>query len=298
MAEQTSQQAEFKADQVDAFGFSYVSIKPPRLSGKSYKANPISLVQEQYNFTYPKRGTAVIINNRNFDQEKTGQSDRDGTDVDASALESVFIQMGFDVIRHDNLNRMDMMLTFRRLAAADHSNEDCFVCAILSHGEEGVLYATDGVVYIEKITRLFKPDECPTLAEKPKIFLFQACRGRFYDYGHNVDDDQTDAALDPVSVRKIPVEADILMAYSVCPGFYSWRNNVDGSWFVQAITEVFKEHSDSMDIMDMMTMVNRKVAYDFSSCTDREFTSDMKQMPCIVSTLTRKVYFHPKEESS
>ena len=72
---------------------------------------------------------------------------------------------------------------------------------------------------------------------------------------------------------------------------------MDGSWFVQAISEVFKEHSDSMDIMDMMTMVNRKVAYDFASCTDREFTSDMKQMPCIVSTLTRKVYFRSKEQT-
>ena len=85
-----------------------------RLSGKSYQANPIKLVQEEYNFTYPKRGTAVIINNRNFDQERTGQSDRDGTDVDAAALESVFIKMGFDVVRHDNVNRMDMMLAFRR----------------------------------------------------------------------------------------------------------------------------------------------------------------------------------------
>lgn len=80
----------------------------------SYQANPVSLLQEEYKFTYPKRGVAVIINNRNFDQEKTGQMDRDGTDVDASALESTFIRMGFDVCRYDNLNSLDMMLTFRR----------------------------------------------------------------------------------------------------------------------------------------------------------------------------------------
>lgn len=32
------------------------------------------------------------------------------------------------------------------------------------------------------------------------------------------DSDEPDASFDDGSVRKIPVEADILLAYSVCPG--------------------------------------------------------------------------------
>ncbi len=77
-------------------------------------------------------------------------------------------------------------------------------------------------------------------------------------------------------------------------GYFSWRNNVDGSWFIQALTEVMTEHGDTMDLTDMLKVVSRKVAYDFKSCTDDDFTSDMKQMPCIVSTLTRNVHFTPK----
>jgi hypothetical protein len=77
-------------------------------------------------------------------------------------------------------------------------------------------------------------------------------------------------------------------------GHFSWRNNVDGSWFIQALVRVLREHGDEMEILNMMTLVNRIVAYDFESCTDDEFTSNMKQVPCIVSMLTKQVFFKPK----
>ena len=47
----------------------------------------------------------------------------------------------------------------------------------------------------------------------------QACRGRKYDWGVEVaDEDSTDAGLENLAVRKIPIEADLLLAYSVVPG--------------------------------------------------------------------------------
>jgi len=52
----------------------------------------------------------------------------------------------------------------------------------------------------------------------------QACRGRRYDAGVDVMDDVTDDVLDAAglssNVRRIPVEADVLLAYSVVPGTY------------------------------------------------------------------------------
>lgn len=41
----------------------------------------------------------------------------------------------------------------------------------------------------------------------------------------------------------------------------------------------------------MLTLVNEIVANDFESDTDSEYTSHMKQMPCIVSMLTKQVFF-------
>ena len=60
-------------------------------------------------------------------------------------------------------------------ASEDHSDNDCFVCVILSHGEDGVLYATNGKVKIDSIVRHFKGSECPSLAGKPKLFFIQVC---------------------------------------------------------------------------------------------------------------------------
>ena len=55
----------------------------------------------------------------------------------------------------------------------DHSDADCFLCVILSHGEEGYVYGTTGKVKISRLVEDFKGDNCPTLAGKPKLFFIQ-----------------------------------------------------------------------------------------------------------------------------
>jgi hypothetical protein len=77
-------------------------------------------------------------------------------------------------------------------------------------------------------------------------------------------------------------------------GYFSWRNNVDGSWFVQALVNVLSQYGSEMEILQMLTLVNKIVAYEFESCTDHEFTSGLKQVPCVVSTLTKQLFFEPK----
>ena len=54
------------------------------------------------------------------------------------------------------------------------------------------------------------------------------------------------------------------------------------------------EDGKPMELMHMMTIVQKAVAYDFESCTDSEFSSGRKQMPSMVSMLTKNVYFKPK----
>jgi len=76
-------------------------------------------------------------------------------------------------------------------------------------------------------------------------------------------------------------------------GYFSWRNNQDGSWFIQALVSVFREHAATLDVMHLLTLVNSAVANNFESCTDDEFTTGMKQVPCVVSTLTKLLYLLP-----
>lgn len=53
----------------------------------------------------------------------------------------------------------------------DHSNYDCIIIAILSHGEFGYLYSKDTHYKLDQICSYFTADRCPSLAGKPKVKL-------------------------------------------------------------------------------------------------------------------------------
>ncbi|KAL5018848.1 hypothetical protein ScPMuIL_004570 [Solemya velum] len=265
----------------------------PMLSKKEFYA-------DEYKMDYPKRGKALIINNKSFDQ-RLGLGERTGTDADAFALYSRFTELGFDVEKHNNLSEHQMRYIMLTTSKEDHSNADCFACAILSHGEEGHVFGTDAKVEIKSLLDNFKGNRCKTLVGKPKLFFIQACQGQQFDDGTdmNVADAKgtpgpTFMDVDNITVHSIPSEADFLIAYSVVPGFYSWRNSSRGSWFVQALSQVLEECSENTDLLKMMTRVNKKVAIDFHSNTSKEFMNRKKQIPCINSMLTRDLYFKPK----
>ena len=77
-------------------------------------------------------------------------------------------------------------------------------------------------------------------------------------------------------------------------GFYSWRHSTKGSWFVQALSNVLEEHGTKMDLLSLMTRVNKNVAYEFQSNSSHPAINQKKQIPCITSMLTKDVIFTPK----
>ena len=86
----------------------------------------------------------------------------------------------------------------------------------------------------------------------------------------------------------LPAEADYLLAYATIPGYVSWRNNENGSWFVSALVNVFMEMADKEHLLDMLTEINRRVAEEFESRSGKN-----KQVPEPVSRLRKKLYFRP-----
>ncbi len=61
------------------------------------------------------------------------------------------------------------------MSKEDHSQSDCIVVCILTHGEQSILWGRDEKYLTDKVFNYFKGDQCPTLASKPKIFFIQVC---------------------------------------------------------------------------------------------------------------------------
>ena len=84
----------------------------------------------------------------------------------------------------------------------------------------------------------------------------------------------------------------MLVHYSTTPGFYTWRNTKTGSWFIQSLGAVLKNHGKNKELIQMLTMVNCKVAYEYESKkTGNTETDGKKQMPILSSSLTKQLYF-------
>ncbi|XP_029297917.1 caspase-3-like [Cottoperca gobio] len=240
----------------------------------------------RYKMDYPCLGICLIINNKNF-HSSTKMSARNGTDLDAANALKTFSEMGFKVHFSNDQTVKEMRQLLSNASKEDHSKNASFVCVLLSHGDEGVIYGTDGCEKLDELTKYFKGDRCKSLVGKPKLFFIQACRGSDLDDGSCLESD----SVDEQTPERIPVEADFLYAYSTAPGYYSWRNTSNGSWFMQALCEMLQRFSGELELMQIMTRVNRKVALHFESSSNLPGYSGKKQIPCIVSMLTKDVYF-------
>lgn len=286
-------------DGVDAYG--NILPRPGLHSSTSKQAENTEedYLADTYNMKNKRRGIAVIFNNMNFEHH-TGMYPRPGSERDSKNMYRLLCALGFeDIQSYDDSSVKKMKDVMDEVRNEDFSNKDCFLCVILSHGEEGYVYGTDDKVSIEDLVFPLKGNNCPSLALKPKIFFIQACRGKKVDDGVEVADavgEDEEAMDESVEMRRIPTEADFIMAYSVVPGYFSWRNSVKGSWFMQAIYDVFmtkckdgKHLWQKLDLVKLLTRVNKKVAFEFES--NSSHMNMKKQIPCITSMLTKDLQF-------
>ncbi|XP_028315148.1 caspase-3-like [Gouania willdenowi] len=269
-------------DAVDALPRCAVGAEPPA------QVKPSDCDSFRYRMDFISMGTCLIINNKNF-HPSTSMGRRNGTDVDAASVMKTFSTLGYDVRIYNDQTVDQMKSLIYNVSKEDHSQRASFVCVLLSHGEEGLIFGTDGFERFETLTLCFKGERCRTLLGKPKLFFIQACRGSALDEGVQLEADSGAQVSE-----KIPVEADFLYAYSTTPGYYSWRNTSNGSWFIQSLCDMLQTHSEHMELMQIMTRVNRKVALHFESSSNLPGFSGKKQIPCIVTMLTKDFYFPHK----
>ncbi|XP_031783182.1 caspase-1-like [Nasonia vitripennis] len=252
---------------------------------------------DRYNMENPNRGKCVVFNHETF---ATHLEPRKGSSVDTRKIKQTFQQLGFTVDICNNYEYYDIIEKLDELRREDHSDNDCLCIFVLTHGmADDFICAKDTNYKLDKIWKPFTADKCSTLAGKPKLFFFQACRGDNLDHGVRMIRSrrtQTDGSGSDTSYR-VPTHADFLFGYSTVPGFYSWRNPEEGTWYVQSLCDVLDEYAATRDLVNMLTITNRNVVENFEIYNNHiPWLRNKKQMSSFTSNLMRDIYFTPKNQ--
>lgn len=119
---------------------------------------------------------------------------------------------------------------------------------MLSHGEKGCVFGTDGEkVFLKDLMLPFTSGRVPTLSGKPKLFFIEASQGDGYQKGYcpcslgpQEDGRETQFFLegnaDPGrQIETVPSEADFLIGMATVEDFVTFRSRVTGCIYTQEL---------------------------------------------------------------
>ena len=238
-------------------------------------------------------GICLIINNCDFEScnhepnfhgsnQKAldiNLKNRTGSEKDVSSVETLFKSFGFEVQVFVDLEAKEIQDKLEKTARLSHDSFDCFVLVIMTHGGKGLVYGVDKKpILLADIRKCFKPESCPTLEGKPKIFFIQACQTdpSFAQVGAPI----ADLEMDGFGSGN-PPEADFLICYSSVPGYPSYRSRSRGSFYIQAMVRNLAKYYKKQDVLSIMVQVNNEMA-----------DLQLGQIAMPIATLRRKIFFN------
>ena len=255
-----------------------------------------------YNMNNPKRGIGLVINIRNY--ANNAHKEREWSAKDVERLEETLKYLEFDFKLENNLTKQQIEQSIDEQVKLTqvHVSSDCFLCVIMSHGNEDYIVASDNeYISFEEIMSPIK--SCKYLFNKPKIFLFQACRGdnkmeragsassRESSNELMSDDIEMKKNLKPSHVKKIKTifeeEADLCVFFSTLPNHLSFSNDVaEGTIFINSFCDVFnkayKNIPNNLSLAQMIVQINERVM------------KQKLQIPVSNNQMKGEIYFLPK----
>ena len=178
--------------------------------------------------------------------------------VSEAAMKRIFEPLGFTVVSFRDLTKTQMMHVFEEYQRKIHTG--CFIFIILSHGKNGVVLTSDDQeLRIEDIVDRFNSANCPTLQEKPSMFIFDVCRIRpdFTEEMSNpksLDTDDFNLAEKHCSLR-----GDIAILYATATKDSSSLESEEGSRFTQLFENVICEGiNKNMEFNAIMTALRNE----------------------------------------
>lgn len=151
----------------------------------------------------------------------------------------MFSKLRFRVEVKNDLDGNEILETVRSYSMKNYEKNDCFICCIMSHGNKGFVYGTDGQrVAITHLTHCFCRRSCRSLDGKPKLFFIQACQGRETQKCVPVEESDACNASNDTNVTKddlIPGEPDFLLGMATVLHCLAFRDPNEGSWYIQSL---------------------------------------------------------------
>ena len=196
-------------------------------------------------------GTALIINNIEWmknEKRKPLMDPRKGAKEDGEALQRALDEIRYNVMYSENKTRDEMIQELKNVRKFIRSDDDSFICCLLSHGGKDGVYGVDKkCVSIEELCEILEPsDEFRKLTHKPKIFFVQACRGTDASEAYDADEDTPK----PLSV---PRGADFFVSYATDPNHIALRHP-----YPQFLSEELVVPDMSLD--DIVMEVHKRLA--------------------------------------
>ena len=239
-------------------------------------------------------GIAFIVNIEKF-REGSDYEPRTGSKCDVDSLKSVFNYLHYQTEILENLTRKDFLRNLKDIRGRSHSQYDSFICVIMSHGNKygQIIFSDDKPLSKDKIVGEFSSGYCNDLKEKPKIFLFQACRGTSVKTmtREHVEKNPNEIILQDVCHGRSRTQTldstittdstDIFIANSTIQEYVSYRNTEMGSYFIQSFCSVM-DSCKEMEFLHIMVEVRRRVM--LISEENKQCTEDLNR-------LSKQVYF-------
>ena len=266
-----------------------------------------------YEMNHERRGIALVINIRSFDAPNPDElEERLWSMKDVENLEQTLKYLEFKVILCQNYTKNQIELEIQKQASKNHSQSDCFLCVVMSHGNEDKIVTYDNrEISFEEIMAPIK--ECPSLENKPKLFFFQACRGgkkmaskapkptppeqaRISSAkgkpAEMTDHQPQQQKMQNVTTKpkdtNIDNESDLLIYYSTLPNHLSFSRDIEeGTIFIKSVCDVFSNEAyknlpNNNKLSQMILNINHKVKQQGLSLADP------------INRLTKEVHFLPK----
>ncbi|XP_019766512.2 caspase-7 [Dendroctonus ponderosae] len=265
-------------------------------------------------FEYERAGTdpgrIVIFNQEIFGNLKicndaTGKVEdhrletRSGSRQDVIAIINTFQRMGFNIRANDVLSngtvedvlaKLDEVLRDKESLAETNS----LFIFFLTHGLAGdELYARDGILQCRKIWTKFI--DCNELKGKPKMFIFQACKGDYYakidDHPSFNSDPSTLVHLNTFKPKHVGM--DMLIFFATIEGNESYRNPLEGTWLIQELCRNLSSYGRRDDMISICMRTTKCVTGNYYHQEEGEI---LKQMPVLITTLSKKFYVNRNKE--